>query len=128
MRVVIQRVSEARVTIGGQVKGAIERGLLVLVAVEDADTAEDIEWLCGKIVRLRIFSDAEGLMNLSVQDVDGGILVISQFTLFASTKSCLTTKPRFGPGGPNPSKEKDPNPAPIASHIATGSDCKGLDR
>lgn len=86
MRVVIQRVSEARVAIGGQVKGAIARGLLVLVAVEDADTPEDIEWLCGKIVRLRIFSDAEGLMNLSVQDIGGDLLVVSQFTLFASTK------------------------------------------
>jgi len=86
MRVVIQRVSEGRVTIAGQVKGAIARGLVVLVAVEDADTAEDIEWLSGKIVRLRIFSDAEGLMNLSVQDVGGDILTVSQFTLFASTK------------------------------------------
>jgi len=86
MRVVIQRVSEGRVTIGGQVKGAIGRGLVVLVAVEDADTTEDIEWLSGKIVRLRIFSDAEGLMNLSVQEVGGDILVVSQFTLFASTK------------------------------------------
>ena len=86
MRAVIQRVSEARVTIGGQVRGAIGRGLLVLLAVEDADSAEDIEWLSGKIVRTRIFSDAEGLMNLSVQDVGGELLVISQFTLFASTK------------------------------------------
>lgn len=86
MRVVIQRVSEGRVTIAGQVKGSIGRGLVVLVAVEDADTSEDIEWLSGKIVRLRIFSDTEGLMNLSVQDVSGDILVISQFTLFASTK------------------------------------------
>lgn len=86
MRAVIQRVSEAKVTISGQVKGAIGRGLLVLVAVEDADTTEDIEWLCGKISRLRIFGDAEGLMNLSVQEVGGDILVVSQFTLFASTK------------------------------------------
>ena len=86
MRVVIQRVSEGRVTVDGQVKGAIGRGLVVLVAVEDADTTEDIEWLSGKIVRLRIFSDAEGLMNLSVQEVGGDILVVSQFTLFASTK------------------------------------------
>lgn len=86
MRAVIQRVSEGKVTIGGQVSGAIGRGLVVLVAVEDADTPEDIEWLSGKIVRLRIFSDAEGLMNLSVQEVGGDILVVSQFTLFASTK------------------------------------------
>lgn len=86
MRAVIQRVSEGRVAIGGQVKGAIGRGLVVLVAVEDADTAEDVEWLSGKIVRLRIFGDAKGVMNLSVQEVGGEILVISQFTLFASTK------------------------------------------
>lgn len=86
MRVVIQRVSEAKVAVAGQVKGAINRGLLVLVAVEDADTTEDIEWLSGKITRLRIFSDAEGLMNLSVQEVGGDILVVSQFTLYASTK------------------------------------------
>lgn len=86
MRAVIQRVSEGKVTIGGQVSGAIGRGLVVLVAVEDADTKEDIEWLSGKIVRLRIFSDAEGLMNRSVQEVSGEILAISQFTLFASSK------------------------------------------
>jgi D-tyrosyl-tRNA(Tyr) deacylase len=86
MRAVIQRVSEGKVTVGGRVSGAIGRGLVVLVAVEDADTQEDIEWLSGKIVRLRIFSDAEGLMNLSVQEVGGDILVVSQFTLFASTK------------------------------------------
>jgi len=86
MRAVIQRVSQGKVTIGGQVKGAIGRGLVVLVAVEDADTAEDAEWLSGKIVRLRIFGDGQGLMNRSVQEVGGDILVISQFTLFASTK------------------------------------------
>lgn len=86
MRTVIQRVSQASVTIDGQVKGAIGPGLLVLLGVEEADTAEDIEWLSGKIVRLRVFNDAQGLMNRSVQDVQGGILVISQFTLFASTK------------------------------------------
>src|ERR1700733_7136786 len=86
MRTVIQRVSEASVTISGAMKGAIGKGLLVLVAVEEADTAEDIEWLSGKIVRLRIFNDEQGLMNLSVQEVGGGILVVSQFTLFAGTK------------------------------------------
>ena len=86
MRAVIQRVSEGKVTIGGQIKGAIGRGLVVLVAVEDADTAEDVEWLSGKIARLRIFGDAEGVMNLSAQEVGGEILVVSQFTLFASTK------------------------------------------
>ncbi|KAB2648928.1 MAG: D-tyrosyl-tRNA(Tyr) deacylase [Verrucomicrobia bacterium] len=86
MRAVIQRVTHATVSIGGQIKGQIARGLLVLIAVEDADTAEDIEWLSGKIVRLRIFPDDEGLMNLSVQDIGGALLLISQFTLFASTK------------------------------------------
>jgi D-aminoacyl-tRNA deacylase len=68
------------------VRGDIRRGLLVLVAIEDADTAEDIEWLAGKLVRLRIFADDAGLMNRSVQDVGGEILVVSQFTLFASTQ------------------------------------------
>ena len=86
MRTVIQRVAQASVTIDGQVKGAIGPGLLVLLGVEEADTAEDIEWLSGKLVRLRVFNDEEGRMNRCVQDVQGGILVISQFTLFASTK------------------------------------------
>ncbi len=86
MRAVIQRVSNASVSIGGHIKSQISRGLLVLVAVEDTDTAEDIEWLAGKIVRLRIFSDDAGLMNRSVQDIGGEILVVSQFTLFASTR------------------------------------------
>ena len=86
MRAVIQRVAEAKVTIAGSVKGAIGPGLVVLLGVEDADTAEDIEWLSGKIVRLRIFNDDSGVMNRSVQEVGGGILLISQFTLFASTK------------------------------------------
>jgi D-tyrosyl-tRNA(Tyr) deacylase len=74
------------VVIGGNVKSAIGRGLLVLLAVEDADTAEDIEWLSAKIARLRIFDDTEGVMNLSAQEAQGEILVVSQFTLFASTK------------------------------------------
>ena len=86
MRAVIQRVSHASVSIGGQVRSSIGRGLLVLVAIEDADTAEDIEWLAGKLVRLRLFADDAGLMNRCVQDVAGEILVVSQFTLFASTK------------------------------------------
>ncbi len=86
MRAVIQRVSEASVTIGGQVKSAIGRGLLVLLAVEDADTTEDIEWLSGKIARLRVFDDTEGVMNLSVAEAEGQVLVVSQFTLFASTR------------------------------------------
>lgn len=86
MRALIQRVSEASVTINGDVRGAIQKGLLVLLAVQEADTSEDIEWLSVKIVRLRVFSDAEGVMNLSVQEMRGDILAISQFTLFASTK------------------------------------------
>ena len=86
MRAVVQRVKEASVRIGGQVKSAIGRGLLVLVAVEEADTAADIEWLSGKIARLRIFDDQEGVMNRSVQEIGGEVLVVSQFTLFASTK------------------------------------------
>jgi D-tyrosyl-tRNA(Tyr) deacylase len=86
MRAVIQRVSEARVKINGEVRGAIGAGLLVLLAIEEADTLEDIEWLSGKIVRLRVFNDEEGVMNRSVQEIGGGILLISQFTLFASTK------------------------------------------
>jgi D-tyrosyl-tRNA(Tyr) deacylase len=86
MRAVIQRVSEGKVVIAGQVKGEIQDGLVVLLAIEEADTAEDIEWLSGKIVRLRIFDDENGVMNRSVQEAQGGILLISQFTLFASTK------------------------------------------
>ena len=86
MRAVVQRVAHASVSIGGQVKGEIARGLLVFVAMEVDDTADDIEWLSGKIVRLRIFPDDEGLMNRSVQDIGGEILLISQFTLWASTK------------------------------------------
>ena len=86
MRAVIQRVSDARVSIGGAVKGAIQNGLAVLLAVEEADTAEDIEWLSRKVIRLRVFDDADGVMNRSVQEAQGGILLVSQFTLFASTK------------------------------------------
>lgn len=86
MRTVIQRVSHASVTIDGVCKSKIERGLLVLIGVEDVDTQEDVEWLCGKIVNLRIFDDENGVMNRSVRDIDGEILVISQFTLFAATK------------------------------------------
>ena len=86
MRAVIQLVSEASVTIDGQVRGAIRNGLVVLLAVEEADTRDDIEWLSGKLVRLRIFPDDNGVMNRSVQEVGGDVLLISQFTLFASTK------------------------------------------
>jgi D-tyrosyl-tRNA(Tyr) deacylase len=86
MRAVIQRVSSSSVVISGAVKAAIGPGLLVLLAVDEADSAADIEWLSGKIVRLRIFNDDQGLMNRSVREVGGGLLVVSQFTLFASTK------------------------------------------
>ena len=86
MRAVIQRVAEARVTIAGHVTGAIQNGLLVLLAVEHADAVEDIEWLSGKITRLRIFNDDAGVMNRSVQEIGGDVLLVSQFTLFASTK------------------------------------------
>ncbi len=86
MRVVIQRVSEARVEISGEVRASIGPGMVVLVAVEEADTEADIEWLSGKIARLRIFDDEQGVMNRSVQDIGGDVLVVSQFTLFASTK------------------------------------------
>ena len=86
MRAVVQRVSEARVAIEGQITASIGNGLLVLLAVEDLDNSQDIEWLSGKIVRLRVFGDENGQMNRSVQEVGGEIIVVSQFTLFASTK------------------------------------------
>ncbi|MGB2225873.1 MAG: D-aminoacyl-tRNA deacylase [Polaribacter sp.] len=86
MRIVIQRVSEASVTIDQQVAGEIQTGLLVLLGIEDADGQEDIDWLVKKLVNLRIFPDENGVMNTSVKDVDGDVLLISQFTLHASTK------------------------------------------
>jgi len=86
MRGVIQRVSKASVTIDGSIYSQINNGLLVLLGIENADTAEDIEWLSGKIVNLRIFNDENGVMNVSVKDINGDILVVSQFTLHASTK------------------------------------------
>jgi D-tyrosyl-tRNA(Tyr) deacylase len=86
MRVVLQRVSQASVTIGEAVKASIQAGLLVLLAIEESDSPEDIEWLSGKIIRLRIFNDEQGLMNRSVQEIGGAILLVSQFTLFANTK------------------------------------------
>jgi D-aminoacyl-tRNA deacylase len=86
MRVVIQRVKEASVTIEGIVKSQITEGLLVLVGIEEMDTADDSAWLAAKIVNLRIFGDDAGLMNRSVVDIGGSMLVVSQFTLFASTK------------------------------------------
>ena len=86
MRAVIQRVSRASVTIEGTVRSVIGNGLLVLVGIEDSDTPEDLDWLCGKLVNLRIFNDSEGVMNVSVKDNGGDILLVSQFTLHASTK------------------------------------------
>ena len=86
MRVVIQRTKEASVTVEGSVTGAIQKGLLVFVGIENADSAEDIEWLAGKIVNMRIFDDAEGVMNLSLKEVNGDLLLVSQFSLHASTK------------------------------------------
>ncbi|WP_140486034.1 D-aminoacyl-tRNA deacylase [Flavobacterium sp. GSA192] len=86
MRVVIQRVSSASVTIDNKIVAEINKGLLVLVGIEDADTQEDIDWLVAKIAKIRIFGDENNVMNLSVQDVDGDIIVVSQFTLHAGTK------------------------------------------
>ena len=86
MRAVIQRVSKASVTIDNKIYSQITNGLLVLVGIEDADTAEDIEWLSNKIVNLRVFNDDNGVMNVSVKESNGNILVVSQFTLHASTK------------------------------------------
>jgi len=86
MRAVIQRVSKASVTIDNKIYSQIENGLLVLVGIEDADTAEDIKWLAGKIVNLRVFNDDNGVMNVSVKDINGDIIAVSQFTLHASTK------------------------------------------
>ena len=86
MRIVIQRVSEASVTVDGEITGAIHTGLLVLLGIEDADTEDDINWLSNKISNLRIFNDENGVMNLSVKEVGGDVLLISQFTLQASTK------------------------------------------
>ncbi len=87
MRLVIQRVSEASVSIGGTLKSSIVQGLMILVGICDEDTDEDIEYLCQKVMKLRIFDDSEGVMNLPITDIAGsGILVVSQFTLMASTK------------------------------------------
>lgn len=86
MRLVIQRVSEASVTIEKTVVGRIGPGLMILCGIEQEDTAEDVAWLVPKVTQMRIFSDAEGKMNLSVKDISGGLLVVSQFTLHASTK------------------------------------------
>lgn len=86
MRVVIQRVSSASVTVAGEVSGAIGHGLLVLAGFEESDGEADLDWMAGKIVRLRLFADAAGVMNRSVAEADGGILAVSQFTLYASVR------------------------------------------
>lgn len=86
MRVVLQRVSEASVSIDNKVKSEINKGLLILLGIEDEDNSADIDWLCNKIVKMRIFNDEKGVMNDSLLDVDGDAIVVSQFTLHASTK------------------------------------------
>lgn len=86
MRLVIQRVSHASVTINGVCKSAIKEGFMILVGIEEADTKEDADWLCKKVIGLRVFDDENGVMNRSVMDINGEILIVSQFTLMASTK------------------------------------------
>ena len=104
MRLVIQRVSDASVAIDGQISGSIRRGLLVLAAFESADSTEDIEWASGKLVRMRLFDDEQGVMNRSVIDVEGELLIVSQFTLFASTAK-----------GNRPSDQRAAGPAPAVA-------------
>ena len=86
MRAVLQRVKRASVTVEGNITGAIEDGLLVLLGIEEADTLEDMNWLSSKLVNLRIFNDEQGVMNRSLLEIGGGLLLVSQFTLFAATK------------------------------------------
>lgn len=85
MRIVIQRVQRCSVEVEGRIIGEIGKGMAILLGIEEADTQEDIDWLTGKLLRLRIFDDEAGVMNLSVRDVEGEILAVSQFTLYAST-------------------------------------------
>ena len=86
MRIVIQRVSEASVTVAGEVISKIGKGMMILLGIEDADTEEDVEWLCNKLTKLRIFSDENDAMNLDINQIEGSFLVVSQFTLHAMTK------------------------------------------
>lgn len=86
MRCILQRVSEASVKVEKEITGSIKTGLMILVGFEEADTMEDLEWACGKIVNMRIFNDGSGVMNLSVKEINGSILLVSQFTLHAQTK------------------------------------------
>ena len=100
MRVVIQRVQRCSVEVEGEIIGEIGKGLAILLGVEEADTQEDIDWLCGKISRLRIFDDENGVMNLDIQQAGGRAIVISQFTLFASTKK--GNRPSYIRSAPEP--------------------------
>ena len=100
MRVVIQRVQRCSVEVEGKIIGEIGKGLAILLGVEEADTQEDIDWLCGKISRLRIFDDENGVMNLDVQQAGGRVVVISQFTLYASTKK--GNRPSYIRSAPEP--------------------------
>ena len=100
MRVVIQRVQRCSVEVEGKIIGAIDKGLAILLGIEEADTQEDIDWLCGKISRLRIFDDENGVMNLDIQQAGGRAIVISQFTLFASTKK--GNRPSYIRSAPEP--------------------------
>ena len=100
MRVVIQRVQRCSVEVEGKIIGEIGKGLAILLGVEEADTQEDIDWLCGKISRLRIFDDENGVMNLDIQQAGGRAIVISQFTLFASTKK--GNRPSYIRSAPEP--------------------------
>lgn len=101
MRIVIQKVKKASVTVDGEIVSSIEKGLLVLLGIEDADTGEDIDWLVKKTAQLRIFNDENRVMNLSLNDVSGDVIVVSQFTLFANTKKgnrpsyIRSSKPEF---------------------------------
>lgn len=100
MRILIQRVLQASVTIGGITKSQIGHGMLILVGIEEADTAEDMEWLCNKVVKLRIFDDENGVMNLDIGQAGGELLVVSQFTLHASTRK--GNRPSYIRSAPEP--------------------------
>ncbi len=100
MRIIIQRVAQSEVTIGGRSVGKIGKGMMILLGVEAADTIEDIEWLCKKVAQLRIFDDNEGVMNLNIEQVGGEVLVVSQFTLYASTKK--GNRPSYIRSAPEP--------------------------
>jgi len=93
MKIVVQRVKRASVTVDGTVTGSIDNGLLLLIGIHESDSKDEIDWCCRKISKLRIFEDDEGKMNRSVQDVEGGILVVSQFTLYGNTRK--GTRPSF---------------------------------